>query len=78
LLATALAYILFGIGLRLTPLADAVTLSLAEPMTAALLGLTLLGEKLTLPAGMGIALIFSGLVILSLPMPQPAPLLNKD
>jgi DME family drug/metabolite transporter len=65
LLATALAYILFGQGLRLTPVATAVTLSLAEPLTAGILGVTLLGEKLTLPAGVGIALIFSGLGVLS-------------
>ncbi|MBE0698330.1 MAG: EamA family transporter [Anaerolineaceae bacterium] len=70
LLATALAYIFFGQGLLLTPLATAVTLSLAEPLTAALLGVTLLGEKLTLPAGLGIALIFSGLAILSLQKPK--------
>jgi drug/metabolite transporter, DME family len=71
LLATALAYILFGQGLRLTPVATAVTLSLAEPLTAAILGVTLLGEKLTLPAGAGIALIFGGLVILSLQKSNP-------
>lgn len=67
LMATALAYILFGRGLRLTPLATAVTLSLAEPLTAAALGLLVLGERLTLPAALGIALIFSGLAALSIP-----------
>lgn len=67
LLATALAYILFGKGLRLVPLATAVTLSLAEPLTAGTLGVLLLGEKLSLQAGLGILLIFSGLIVLSLP-----------
>lgn len=66
LLATALAYLLFGLGLRRTPVATAVTLSLAEPMTAGMLGVLLLGETLTLPAGIGIGLIFCGLAILSL------------
>jgi drug/metabolite transporter, DME family len=66
LLATALAYLLFGQGLRLVPVADAVTLSLAEPLTAALLGLTILHERLSLTAWVGIALIFSGLAVLSL------------
>ena len=70
LLATALAYILFGLGLHLTPVATAVTLSLAEPLTAGILGVTLLQERLTLPAGLGIALIFFGLVILSLRNPD--------
>lgn len=65
LLPTALAYILFGEGLRRTPLATAVTLSLAEPLTAGLLGVLLLGEQLSVPAGVGIALIFSGLAVLA-------------
>jgi DME family drug/metabolite transporter len=65
LLATALAYLLFGLGLRATPVSTAVTLSLAEPLTAGMLGVLLLGESFTLPAGIGIGLIFSGLAILS-------------
>jgi drug/metabolite transporter, DME family len=64
--ATALAYILFGKGLRLVPLATAVTLSLAEPLTAGTLGVLLLGEKLSLQAGFGFLLIFSGLAVLSI------------
>lgn len=67
LAATALAYSLFGQGLRLTPLATAVTLSLAEPLTAGALGVVLLGEQLTPASAVGIALIIGGLFILSLP-----------
>lgn len=66
LLVTALAYILFGEGLRHVPVADAVTLSLAEPLTAALLGLTILQETLSTAGWAGIGLIFGGLTILSL------------
>ena len=66
LLATALAYLLFGKGLKLVPLAAAVTLSLAEPLTAGALGVLVLGEKLSLMAGIGVLLIFSGLVVVSL------------
>jgi drug/metabolite transporter, DME family len=66
LLATALAYTLFGAGLRLTPVATAVTLSLAEPLTAGMLGVLLLGEHLSITAGVGIGLIFSGLAVLAL------------
>ena len=66
--ATALAYTLFGKGLARTPVATAVTLSLAEPLTAGLLGVLLLGERLTPLAGVGIALIFSGLALLSIPV----------
>ncbi len=64
--ATALAYILFGKGLRQTPVATAVTLSLAEPLTAAALGILVLGERITWLAAAGIVLIFSGLIVLSL------------
>jgi len=65
IMATALAYALFGQGLRRTPLATAVTLSLAEPLTAGTLGILLLGEPLTWLAGLGFALIFSGLLLTS-------------
>jgi DME family drug/metabolite transporter len=71
LFATALAYILFGKGLRLTPLATAVTFSLAEPLTAGALGVVVLGEKLTLLAGLGIALIFGGLALLTTRAKEP-------
>lgn len=62
--ATACAYILFSRGLRTVPVSAATTLSLAEPMTAACLGILVLGEQLTLLAFAGIALIFSGLLVL--------------
>ena len=65
--ATALAYTLFGKGLARTPVTAAVTLSLAEPLTAGLLGVLLLGERLTPLAWVGIALIFSGLAVLAVP-----------
>ncbi|MFQ5407193.1 MAG: DMT family transporter [Anaerolineales bacterium] len=65
LLATALAYLLFARGLQAVPVSHAVTLTLAEPLTAATLGLVVLGERLTAPALLGVALILSGLVLLS-------------
>ena len=65
LVTTALAYIFFARGLRLIPVATAVTLSLAEPLTAALLGLVVLGEQHTPLAFLGIGLILSGLLLLS-------------
>jgi DME family drug/metabolite transporter len=67
LLATALAYLLFARGLRLIPVANAVTLSLAEPLTASLLGLLLLKEPLTMISLAGMALLFAGLLILAIP-----------
>lgn len=65
----ALSYWLFSRGLQSVQVASAVTLSLAEPMTAATLGILLLGEALTLGSLSGIALIFAGLAVLVLPAP---------
>ena len=64
----ALSYWLFGRGLQKIQVASAVTLSLAEPMTAGLLGVLLLGEYLTPQAFGGIGLIFLGLLLLVLPV----------
>lgn len=67
LASMALSYWLFVRGLRLLPLSTAVTLSLAEPMTATVLGLVVLGERLNGQAAMGVVLIFTGLMLLLLP-----------
>lgn len=66
LIATAFAYMLYIRGLMSLPSATAVTVALAEPLTAATLGVGLLGERLTLPALAGMALIFTGLAVLAL------------
>lgn len=66
LVATALSYTLFARGLKVVPTATALTLSLAEPLTAGLLGVFLLGESLALPAWIGVGLLFGGLALLSL------------
>jgi DME family drug/metabolite transporter len=66
LVATAAAYVLFARGLSAVPVATAVTLSLAEPLTAGTLGVVLLGERLTTSAMLGIGLLFSGLALLSI------------
>ncbi|KGK81129.1 transporter [Desulfosporosinus sp. HMP52] len=66
LVSTALAYVLFSHGLAKIPFPKAVTLSLAEPVTAAALGLFLLKEKLSILSEVGMILVFGGLVILSL------------
>jgi DME family drug/metabolite transporter len=65
LLATTLAYLLFARGLRSLPAPTAVTLSLAEPLTAAGLGLLVLQERLTLTALLGGGLVLAGLIALS-------------
>jgi len=60
----AMSYWLFARGLQTVQVATATTLSLAEPMTAATLGIVVLGEQLNLQAVSGIALIFLGLATL--------------
>ena len=65
----ALSYWLFARGLQTVQVSSAVTLSLAEPMTAAMLGLLVLGEQLDLQAVSGISLIFAGLVVLVIRSP---------
>lgn len=66
LVATAASYTLFARGLEAVPVATAVTLGLAEPFTAATLGVVLLAERLTGFAMLGAGLILAGLVILSI------------
>jgi len=60
----ALSYWLFARGLRTVQVGSAVTLSLAEPMTAAILGFVVVGETIQLQSFSGICLIFTGLVVL--------------
>lgn len=64
---TAAAYLLFARGLKRLSAAETATLTLAEPLTATLLGVIVLSEQLSVPAGVGAALILSGLVVLAAP-----------
>jgi len=73
LVTVGLAYTLFGKGLQVVPVSTTTTLTLAEPLTAGILGITLLGERLTPSAAVGILLIFSGIVVLSLGRKKRAP-----
>ena len=67
LVTMGLSYWLFARGLRTVQVATAVTLSLAEPMTAGLLGVVVVGEYLPPSAWGGLLLILSGLLLLALP-----------
>ena len=71
LLATTVSYVLFAAGLRRVTVATAATMSLAEPLTAATLGVVVLGERLTVAGLVGAALLVAGLVLLAGP-PTPA------
>lgn len=63
--ATSMAYVLFGKGLETVPASTAVTLTLTEPLTAAFLGVMVLGESLNVMASCGLVLIFGSVFILT-------------
>ena len=67
LVATAAAYLLFAAGLHRISVARAATVSLAEPLTAAILGVALLGERLTTAGLAGAAVLLAGLALLAAP-----------
>jgi DME family drug/metabolite transporter len=64
---TAAAYMLFVKGLATVPAATAGTLSLAEPLIAAILAISFLHEHLTTSAVLGCALLITALLFTSRP-----------
>lgn len=66
LIATTLAYVLFGVGLRRLPAGHVATLNLAEPVVATLLGVVVVGERLSAGGWVGCALIIGALGLLGL------------
>lgn len=62
-LATGLAYLLYGYGLQRLSSATTVTLVLAEPLTATLLAVLVLDESIVPVARLGIAGLIGGLLI---------------
>ena len=66
IVTTSVAYILFSAGLKRIPSSSAVTLSLAEPLTAAILSVLVVGERLNGTSWMGIAMLLGGILVLTL------------
>jgi drug/metabolite transporter, DME family len=64
LIATGLSYYLFAKGLLNVPSSTAVTLALAEPLTAALLGVFFIGESLAWASWIGIGFMLLGIGLL--------------
>jgi drug/metabolite transporter, DME family len=76
LVATTLSYALFTRGVRDTAVATATLLSLAEPVTAVLLGITVVGEALTTAAAIGVVLLLVGVTVAATartPRPRTSP-----
>ena len=69
---TAIAYVLFARGLRGLDASEAATITLAEPVTAAALGVFVLGERVTGGGALGAVLVLGALVLLAL-RAGPAP-----
>ena len=70
---TALAYLLFASGLRRLSASETATLTLAEPLTAGMLGAVVLAEPLTSGAALGAGLVLAGLVALAVRPPVASP-----
>lgn len=66
LVPMSLAYVLFGIGLSRVSASTATSLSLVEPVVAAVLSVLVVGERLGLAAWGGVALVSTGVVLLGL------------
>jgi DME family drug/metabolite transporter len=70
---TAVSYVFFSAGLHRLQSWTVATLSLAEPLTAALLGVVVLGERPGLLALLGALVLLSGLLVVSTSRPTPEP-----
>mgnify|MGYP003521471720 CR=1 FL=1 len=67
IVTVAIAYLLFGWGLKRLSPTVVTTLTLGEPLSATLLGILVLHEQLTPIAMAGLAVIAVGLIVLSIP-----------
>ena len=65
---TVLAYLLFARGLRRLTASETTTIVLAEPVTAAILGMAVLHEPLGAMAVAGVLLVIAGVGVLALPI----------
>ena len=66
LIATSLAYVLFGIGISKLTAGIVATLNLAEPLAATFLGLVVLHESISALSAVGCALIAASLTFLAI------------
>jgi DME family drug/metabolite transporter len=64
--ATGMAYLLLALGLATAPVSNVALMTLIEPLVACILGVLVVGERLTPFAAIGMGMIFGGLVLSSL------------
>ena len=65
IVATTVAYLLYGYGLRTLATSTAVTLTLAEPVTAAVAAMVVLDEHLDAAGWLGAAIVMAGLALIA-------------
>lgn len=65
IMTTSAAYILYLFGLKKVPSSSAVTLSLGEPLTAAVLSVVIVGEVLSPISWLGVVLLLGGIIVLT-------------
>lgn len=65
-----LGYLCFGFGLARIPVSTAVTITLLEPVFAALLAVIIVGERLPAAGWLGVVLVISCLVVITAPVPR--------
>ncbi|MGC7847712.1 DMT family transporter [Desulforudis sp. 1088] len=71
LFPTAVAYVLFGLGLKKVTATASSVATLVEPLVATLLAVGLMGERLTAAGWGGAILLLAALVVLSVPERTP-------
>ena len=67
---TAIAYVLYARGLQTLTAAETTTLTLAEPVTATILGAVVLDERVGVAGAVGCALVLAGLAVLAVRRPR--------
>jgi DME family drug/metabolite transporter len=70
---TTAAYLLYASGLRSVTAAETTTIGLAEPLTAAALGVIVLHESLPRTSLLGFGLVFAALLLLAVRLPHRPP-----
>ncbi|MET1036708.1 MAG: EamA family transporter [Aeromicrobium sp.] len=72
IVTVVIAYVLFATGLQSLSASTVSTLTLVEPLTACVLGLVLLDERLSAGGWTGLVVLLAGVVVLARPRPRPA------
>lgn len=73
-----IGYVCFGFGLARIPASMATTLTLLEPVVAAVLAVFIVGERISAQGWLGIAMVGACLIIISMPAKNPKLQLSRS